>query len=153
MKKTLLLNILPLFFCLFLLTGCGKIKIDWVDDNKNSGDYVDRIATTLNDRSAEDCEYLYKVYSGGALYLEKKSDQIGGTMEWEQLLQKVHKDFGWLDSDLKSKDADFSDTFKAELEKRGLGDPKSLSDIDIKNKVVKILNETAEGALKAKNSK
>jgi hypothetical protein len=148
--RTLLLKLTPLFLCLILLTGCGKIKIDWVDDGAdNSPAYVSAIEQSLGDRTKDECLYLYKFYAGGAQYVHNAYEKVGTTDKWESLVQEVHKDYKW---ELQ-KDADFTEALRKELETRGFADPKSLSDVATRTALEKVLNETAEGALRAADKK
>lgn len=153
--KSRLFNFIAILFLCSILAGCGKVKIDWVDENadKSNSDFASVVEDTLEDSNKEECLYLYRFYSGLAEYVTVNAEAIGTTDQLEPLIQKVHKQNKWLDSDLESKDEDFSKALREELMARGFEDPKSLNDVETRDSLVKVLNETAEGAYEAYKSK
>ena len=147
MKTSPLYNLALLFFCL-TLTGCGVVKIDWANSDHKSSDFVEQVAEDLEDASKADCEYAYNYFEGSAIYVEKAGKNMD-TAEWQALVPKVHEQLGW---DMEEY-SDLTETVQKELKEAGFEDPKSLSDVDTREKLAKILREAAQGALKAKNSK
>lgn len=152
--KLSLSKLVGIFFVCFILAGCGKIKIDFVDGDEvgPSNNFVNELASTLDDRTKDECLFLNKLYTGAALYVQNNHESLATTDKWESLIQKVKKQYGWLDENLVDKDKDFSDRLRKELEALKLGDPKSF-DKATTDVVVKVLNDTAEACAKAAKGK
>jgi hypothetical protein len=143
---------------LFTGIGCDALGIevniggDKKKDKEKNSSYVADVIESLEDSDKEDCLYLYKFYAGGAEFIKKNGAKLGTTDKWENVAQRVHKDYGWLDNNLESENPEFSKTLRKELEERGFKQPKQI-DRDVTDELVDVLTETAEGALKAAESK
>lgn len=154
MKKILLLLILclPLFN-----SGCGLFEMDKQQDKKVQIDKADKpltgvqwaIVKSLESAEKEDCETIYKVFSGISMYLDNGS-KLTKFSEVIKLINDVEVDYKWKTETYVT----LTDVIEEDLKSRNLEDDIELDDTK-KKEVIGFFKEYADAVLvvlKAKNA-
>lgn len=147
MKKILLLTIL-----LLPNIGCGLFEMEQkpavvVPDSHS--DIQKKIIDSLQDSTKDDCETIYKVFSGITMYLENNS-KLTKFSEVLSLIAQVEEDYKWsTDTYVK-----LTDVIETDLSERGYQQDKELDEA-IKKEVISLFQEYSNAVLivlKAKNA-
>lgn len=136
MKRLLISAALLLPGCLLPTDLVNLSKVEQTELAQVSKD----ISAQLENASKEECETLYKLFEGIALYLgDSKNDKT--TADVFALFNKCQADLGWQ----KEKYAKLSDVVEAHLKGLGLEENKNV-DADVRKILIQAFHDFAAGA-------
>lgn len=152
MKRKLRLK-LTLLSVLFLSLVSGCTNLYQFQDTSSPTEVVvqspieDKIISSLNNATRDDCITMYTFFAGLSLYIEKTT-VLSTTPQFFGLLDKVEKDYGWS----KEKYKDLTDVIEADLKAKNLAKPQTIDDT-IRKDLVDTFRGYSEACKKAAEAK
>lgn len=123
---------------ILLLSGCGLFEMQEQQTavvNKNHSDVQKKIIDSLQDATKEDCETIYKIFSGVSMYIENSS-RLTKFSEVLKIINDVQIDYKWSTGTY----IKLTDIIEEDLTQRGYEEDKQL-DSKIKKDIHEIFKE------------